>query len=135
MIRVVLDTNVIVSALLVPTGLEASVLLLGLQKHVELCVSTPILLEYEEVLQRPRLKLQRKEVAEVLANIQANGFLVHPTKTVRLSTHEPDNRIYECAGEANADYIVTGNKKHFPDDYKNAKVVNARELLERLRNS
>jgi putative PIN family toxin of toxin-antitoxin system len=135
MIRVVLDTNVIVSALIIPTGQESSVLSLSLRRYIELCFSAPVLAEYEEVLHRPRLKLQPREVEAALANIRANGFLVHPTKTVRLSTHESDNRIYERAAAATADYIVTGNKKHFPEDYENTKVVNARELLKFLSHS
>lgn len=54
------------------------------------------------------------------------------TEPLRISTHEADNRIYECAAASNADYIVTGNKKHFSVGYRNAQIVNARELLERL---
>ena len=130
MIRVVLDTNVIVSALMVPAGQEAFVLLLALQGSIELFISAPILAEYEEVLRRPRLKLRVPEVEAALAKIRAGGFMTHPTKAVSISVHESDNRIYECAAAASADYIVTGNKKHFPEDYENTKIVNAREFLE-----
>jgi putative PIN family toxin of toxin-antitoxin system len=57
MTRVVLDTNVIVSALLVPSGTQASILLLALRGDIALYISPPVLAEYEEVLRRPRLKL------------------------------------------------------------------------------
>ena len=133
--RVVLDTNILVSALLVPKGQEALVLLLALQGALEFFISPPLLAEYEEVLRRPRLKLHPREVETVLGNIRAIGFLIHPTEKVSLSQHESDNRIYECAIAAKATHIVTGNKKHFPDDYEGGSVVNARELLNQLRHS
>lgn len=41
-----------------------------------------------------------------------------------------DNHFLECAEAAGADYLVTGNKKHFPSSYKNARVVDAREFLD-----
>jgi putative PIN family toxin of toxin-antitoxin system len=130
--RVVLDTNIVVSALLVPAGQEALLLLLVLQGALELFISPPLLAEYEEVLRRPRLKLHPQEVETVLGNIRAAGFLVHPTTKVTLSRHESDNRIYECAIAAKAAYIVTGNRKHFPEDYGGGRVVSARELLNQL---
>jgi len=58
MMRVVLDTNVIVSALLVPSGTQAAVLLLALEGRVALYVSPAMLTEYAEVLRRPRFKFQ-----------------------------------------------------------------------------
>ena len=51
--RVVLDTNIIVSALLVPRGTQAAVLLLALQEQIALYISSPVIAEYEEVLNRP----------------------------------------------------------------------------------
>jgi predicted nucleic acid-binding protein len=50
--------------------------------------------------------------------------------TLSVSPDEADNRFLECAGEAQADYLVTGNKRHFPKRWKSTQVVNARELLE-----
>ena len=61
-----------------------------------------------------------------------SSVLVAPTEALRISTHEADNRIYECAAASKADYIVTGNKKHFPKGYEHTQVVNARELIEWL---
>jgi putative PIN family toxin of toxin-antitoxin system len=133
MIRVVLDTNVVVSAVLVPKGLEALVLLLCVRGYIQACFSPALLAEYELVLRRPRLKLPLVEVERVLANVRGNGLLVHPTRTMSISMHEADNRIYECSATAGAKYIVTGNKKHFPEDHEGAEIVNARQLLYRLR--
>jgi putative PIN family toxin of toxin-antitoxin system len=56
MIRVVIDTNIVVSALLQPAGLPAAVLMLALSGKVELCVSDAIFAEYDEVIRRPHFK-------------------------------------------------------------------------------
>ena len=130
--RVILDTNIIVSALMTPTGQEALVLLLALQGQLDLCISPAVLAEYESVLPRAKFKLDPREIEATLANIRKSGRLVHPTVTLSEARHEPDNRFYECAAAANADYIVTGNTKDFPKPYKTTQIVNARQLLDLL---
>ena len=132
MSRVVLDTNIIVSALLVPAGTQAAVLLLALQGHVALYVSSPILAEYEEVLRRPRLKLTPQHIQEALAGIRKVAHHVTPTQTLSISAHESDNRFLECADAAQADYLVTGNTRHFPQSYKTTTVVTGRHFLDTI---
>jgi putative PIN family toxin of toxin-antitoxin system len=114
MIRVVLDTNAVVSAQIKPSGLEAAVLLLALRGVIQLCVSPPILAEYQRVLHKPKLKFHPRRVEAVLRDIGAASRLFHPTAVVALASHEPDNRFLECVQAARAGYLVTGNKKHFP---------------------
>lgn len=58
--------------------------------------------------------------------------MVEPTETLTISEHSSDNRFYECADAAEADYIVTGNLKHFSKPYKTTKIINARQLLRLL---
>jgi putative PIN family toxin of toxin-antitoxin system len=62
MIRVVLDTNIVVSALLQPLGQPAQVLLLALTGGIRLCVSGEVYAEYEDVIRRPRLHRNEKEI-------------------------------------------------------------------------
>ena len=57
MIRVVIDTNTFVSALLQPESLPAAVLMLALSGQVQLCVSQAVFAEYDEVIRRPRLQI------------------------------------------------------------------------------
>jgi putative PIN family toxin of toxin-antitoxin system len=135
MIRVVLDTNVLVSANLSEEGLEALVVSLALNQKIQLHVSEPILQEYERVLRYPRLKFEAKEVARFLARLRRNSVLVMPTRKVSASPDEADNRFLECAEAARADFLVTGNKKHFPKRWKTTEVVNSRELLGRIGSS
>ena len=130
MICVVLDTNAVVSAQLKPTGLEADVLLLALRGVVQLCVSPPILAEYQRVLYKPKLKFNPRRVEAVLLDIGAASHLVHPTRVLAVASHEPDNRFLECLQAVRADYLITGNKRHFPQQWGSAKIVNAREFLD-----
>ena len=135
MIRVVLDTNVLVSANLSAEGLEALVVSLALNHKIQLHVSEPILQEYERVLRYPRLKFVAKEVARFLARLRRGSVLVRPTRKVSASPDEADNRFLECAAAARADFLVTGNKRHFPKRWKSTEVVNTRELLGRIGSS
>lgn len=135
MIRVVLDTNVLVSANLSAEGLEALVVSLALNQKIQLHVSEPILLEYERVLRYPRLRFEAKEVARFLARLRRSSVLVMPTRKVSASPDEADNRFLECTEAARADFLVTGNKKHFPKRWKTTEVVNTRELLGRIGSS
>jgi len=132
MTRVVIDTNVLISALLTEAGSEATVISLVRSGQVEWWVSEAILAEYHEVIQRPKFSAIRPDRIKGLIQTLHKAVVVVPITKRAISPDEPDNRFLECAEAANANFLITGNKKHFPEDYKNTKVVNARELLERL---
>jgi predicted nucleic acid-binding protein len=66
----------------------------------------------------------------LLTLIAAEATTVTPTERVTISKHEPDNRFLECAEAANASFLITGNKRHFPKEWKFTQIVNTRELLE-----
>src|ERR1700694_4634763 len=106
--RVVLDTNVVVSALLKPGGLEDRVLRLGFAGKIHVCVSADVLAEYALVLPRPKFKLESREVNPTLQPLRQVSVEVHPTQTLKISQHEPDNRFLECVLTARADFLVTG---------------------------
>jgi hypothetical protein len=74
MIRVVLDTNIIVSALLQPTGPPARIFTLVLGDGLQLCVSAGIYAEYEEVISRPRLQRSQETIASTLQAIRGKAF-------------------------------------------------------------
>jgi putative PIN family toxin of toxin-antitoxin system len=77
--RVVLDTNVVVSALLKPQGPEDQVLRLALAGRLLLCVSPQVLAEYGQVLSSPKFKFQAEEVAAALRQLEKAGSLFRPT--------------------------------------------------------
>lgn len=130
MLKVVLDTNVLVSAVLTSTGPNARVFDLVVNKVVELQVTQPILKEYEEVLSRPKFQLTESNVRTIMGLIAQSSTLVKPAQKVTASPDDADNRFLECAQTSKADYLVTGNKRHFPKRWKTTNIVNAKELLE-----
>jgi putative PIN family toxin of toxin-antitoxin system len=130
--RVVLDTNVVVSALVKPQGREDQVLRLALAGRLLLCVSPQVLAEYGRVLSSPKFKFQPEEVATALRRLEEAGSLFRPGRNLEISGHEPDNRFYECADAVQAAFLVTGNLKHFKKDYQATRIVNARSLLDLL---
>ncbi len=105
-----------------PQGLEAGVLQLALLDMVRLWISRPVLGEYSEVLARAKFKLDAKQVAVILAEIRRAGRVVRPTAVVAVCQHESDNRFLECADASGADYLVTGNKRHFPASSRRARL-------------
>ena len=81
MIRMVLDTNILISAVLSPKGSPAQVFLITiLDPNTQLCVSGDIYAEYEEVIRRPRLNRSDSEIQATLRNIREKGFWVKPTE-------------------------------------------------------
>ncbi len=128
--KVVLDTNVVVSALLSERGNEALVLDLCLAQKLQLYVSKDILTEYEEVLKRPRFKIDPKHVAAVMQLIRKAAKIVKPIHALAVCTDEDDNRFLECTEAAAADYLVTGNLRHFPKQHEKTRVLNARSFIE-----
>jgi uncharacterized protein len=112
-VRVVLDTNVIVSALLSGGGTSDMVVQLVLQGAATLLIDSRIQAEYDEVTSRARLGLsdaERRTLLDVLAQI-AEPVIARP---LRLSLPDLDDRLFvEVAVAGRADVIVTGNVKHF----------------------
>lgn len=129
---VVLDTNVIVSAHLKEQGFERFVLDLALARKLQLFLSAEILEEYEGVLRRPAFKLKPDKVAASLRLIEKAALMVRPGKKITAAKDADDNKFLECAEEAQADYLVTGNKRHFPQHWQRTRIVNTRELLQEI---
>lgn len=131
--RIVIDTNVLISAALKPSGRQSQVMELVAFRAVEMFISEAIMAEYREVFSRPKFShLDRKDVSRLLATIEAEATMVTPTQQLAISKHDSDNRFYECADAAAADYIVTGNNKHFTKPHKNTRIITGRQLLELL---
>jgi putative PIN family toxin of toxin-antitoxin system len=130
MIRVVLDTNIIVSALLQPLGPPAQVFLLALAGTVQMCVSGDIFAEYEEVIRRPRLRRTEETISSALETIRAKAFWVKPSESVRACSDPDDDIFLECAQSSGASYLVTGNVRDFPLRWLGTEVVTPRHFLE-----
>ena len=128
-LRLVVDTNVVVSAALRPLGLQRTVLLLAITKPSQMYVSDAILEEYRDVLSRPQLKIRRGLRQQILQLIRNRSRLVRPQRILQVTVDPDDNMFVECADAARADYIVTGNQRHFPKFWKKTKVISSREFI------
>ncbi len=128
-LRLVMDTNVLISAALKPAGLQRTVFLLAITKPARWYVSTPILEEYSEVLSRPELQIRRGLRQQFLQLIKSHRYIVAPTRHLEITPDPDDNMFLECADAARADYLVTGNQKHFPRFWKNTKIITPREFI------
>ena len=112
--KIVLDTNVLISALLHPHSSSASVLKQILIGSVILLADERILLEYEEVVTRPKFNFD-KENALIICDFLRNQC--QETFPAHIDVNLPDKYdapFIETALTGKADFIVTGNKKHFP---------------------
>lgn len=128
-LRLVIDTNVLISAAIKPAGLPRTVLLLAITKPARLYVSRPILDEYSKVLARSELKIRKGLRRQLLQLIKNHSHVVAPTRRLEIASDPDDNRFLECADTARADYLVTGNLRHFPRFWKKTKVITAREFI------
>jgi putative PIN family toxin of toxin-antitoxin system len=128
---VVLDTNIVVSAMLTPQGPPARVFFMALQnQYIQLCVSAEVFAEYEEVLNRPKFNFTVDAIEAALGSFRERGFWVKPTGKVSICDDPDDDIFLECAEAAAADYLVTGNRGHFPGEgWGRLKIVTAREFI------
>ena len=128
-LRLVIDTNVVVSAALKPEGLQRTVVLLAMTKPALWYVSDAIVSEYAMVLARPELKIRRNLRHQLLQLIKNHTRVVSPSRLAQVTSDPADNIFVECADAARADYLVTGNQRHFPKFWKTTKIITSREFL------
>ena len=128
-LRLVVDTNIVVPAALKPDGLQRTALLLAITKPARLYVSNAILTEYRDVLSRPEFQIRKGLRQQLLDLIRKRAHLVSPAGAVEVTNDPDDNKFVECADTARADYLVTGNLRHFPRFWKKTKVVTSGEFL------
>ena len=102
-LRLVIDTNVVISAALKPEGLQRTVLLLALTKPARLYLSDAILSEYREVLARPELQIRKGVRQQLLQLIKNGSHLITPTQRLQVATDPDDNMFLECSDAARAE--------------------------------
>jgi putative PIN family toxin of toxin-antitoxin system len=128
-LRLVADTNIVVAAALTPDGLQRTVILLAITKPARLYVSTAVLAEYRDVLSRPELQIRRGLRHQLLQIIKRRARCVTPARRLQVTSELGDNLFLECADAARADYLVTGNMRHFPRFWKKTKIITSREFV------
>ncbi|MCX5686604.1 MAG: putative toxin-antitoxin system toxin component, PIN family [Candidatus Omnitrophica bacterium] len=112
--RVVIDTNVLVSGLLSPYGAAAEVVRMLVAGSIELLYDARIVSEYEEVLSRPKFSFDTDKVGYLIEFITHFGV---PVSAIPLSKHLPDHDdepFLEIAIAGKAECLITGNVTHYP---------------------
>ena len=127
---VVIDTNILVSALWSRTGAPAKVVSMILSGEMVPCYDYRILCEYREVLQRPKFGFSKGEINSLLEWFESNGRSVLAEPLDEVFIDETDKKFYEVAKFCGA-VLVTGNLKHFPED---SLVMSSAEFLNKQRN-
>lgn len=129
--KIVVDTNVLVSALIRSEGIPARILDVILSRQAKTVLDHRIYLEYEEVLLRPEFGFSRELVDDLL------DFLWLSSERVRVATMSvelpdaDDTKFLEVAMTASADFLITGNLRHFPARQRHGvHVVSPREWWE-----
>jgi putative PIN family toxin of toxin-antitoxin system len=112
--RVVLDTNVLVSALLSPFGAPAKVGNMAVSRQLVPCYDGRILSEYHQVLARPRFRLDPAKVRRILDAITDNG-MAFSSKPLHIPLPDPDDACFAEISEAANAVLITGNLRHYPD--------------------
>ena len=130
--RVVLDTNVLISAALKPSGLEAAIVNAILAGQFEAWVTSEIWTEYEEVLARPKFASVRDESQRILSALEGRVQTTRAIPAPAAALDGDDNRFLECAFAANADFLITGNLRHYPPACGSTRVVNGRGFHDRI---
>ncbi|MEK7764688.1 MAG: putative toxin-antitoxin system toxin component, PIN family [bacterium] len=132
-VRAVFDTNVLLSILGFPGGRLDALWGLVQEGAVEISVSSFILDELARNL-TVKAKLTVKEAALAVDTVRGHARLVVPAVQVKaIRTPEKDNRILECAVEAGADVLVTGDRKHIRplDRFQGIAILEPREFLDK----
>lgn len=127
--KVVFDTNVLVSALALPGGSGDDALRRIVRGEDSLAISRPIVDELLAVLAR-KFSFDREALARVAVFLADLGEVVEARQSLSVLADEPDNRILECADAAAADLIVTGDRAMLAQgEFRGIRIVSLREYL------
>ncbi|MBP1699322.1 MAG: uncharacterized protein H6Q41_4510 [Deltaproteobacteria bacterium] len=130
--KVVFDTNIFISAFVIPGGKAEAVYSHALRKDFTLYSSVAILTETAQKL-REKFGWQQDKITSLLKAIAKVAIVIKTEPHLHLLADEPDNRVLECAEAAGADFIVTGDKhllflKHF----QNSDLVKLSDFLKKF---
>jgi putative PIN family toxin of toxin-antitoxin system len=128
--RVVLDTNILISACWTPGGNEARVIAMAVGGALEIAVSAELEAEYRDVAGRKKFAKQREALEGTIEALLAVASRVEPVAECEACSDADDNQLLDCAVAAGARFVVTGNGKHFPAEWRGVRVINARALLD-----
>ncbi len=129
--KVVFDTNIFISAFVIPGSQAEKAMLRIIEGMDVLLLSKGILDELLSVLSI-KFSRDREEISRLAVILSEMAEWVNPSKKIKVLSDEPDNRILECAVSGNADVIVTGDKEILRlGEYEKIKIISLKEYLEK----
>jgi putative PIN family toxin of toxin-antitoxin system len=132
LVRVVLDTNILISGIFW-RGNPYKILRMCLQNELSLIISPAILEELQDVLRtEKKFKLKENDILLYMRLLLSHSALVEPVKTIDVIKDDPeDNMILECAAEGKVDYVISGDRHLLSlNEYGGIKILSAREFLQ-----
>lgn len=128
--RIVMDTNILVSALITPFGNAARILDMVLLGELQVLHDDRILSEYSEVLLRPNFSFEERDVDDLLSFIDTEGLKVASVPVSYSVIDKDDIPFIEVAVSGTAEALITGNKRHFKGAItKKIRIMNPDEFL------
>jgi len=127
--KIVLDTNVLVSGLINPKGVPAKILNLILNEQILVLYDNRILREYETVLSRRKFRFEKEIIEPLIDFIKNEGSFIVANPLKIVFKDEDDKMFLEVAKSGNAEYLITGNTVHFPNEQI---IVTPREFIEKI---
>lgn len=132
MLRLVLDTNVLISAT-IRSGKPRKLLKAGIEGRFRILSSHGILAEFSEVLQRPKFKMTRDDIISIVSLLVETVENVHVTSARVISRDPDDNMIINMALDGKGDYIVSGDPDLLDlEKFEGIEIMSVSRMLEIL---
>ncbi len=136
--KIIIDTNVLVSALIQRSYPNFIIYNYVLENLVDVCISDDLFKEYLDVLKRPKFDKYPDffhKAEFVLAQLESKASKYFPKEKFEIIGDKDDNRLLELASESKADYIITGNTNDFTmTEFRGTKVVSPQNYWDNYRN-
>lgn len=133
--RIVIDTNVLVSALIQSNFPYKIINELFIEGKISLCISNQVMQEYYDVLYRRKFSQYPEFVSKakiLLADIETKATVFIPKLKIKIIKDIDDNKFLELAATGKANFLITGNSKDFTmSSYKKIKIVSPKEYWEK----
>lgn len=129
--KVVIDTNIIVSGFLSPFSPSGEIIRMIASGELELCHDSRILSEYKEVLLRPKFSFDVNRINDLLIQIESCGYMAGVLPLKKALPDKSDEPFLEVALAGKARCLVTGNMIHYPVSGRHGMtVVTPKEFIE-----
>lgn len=135
MIKVVFDTNIIISGLIANSGPPYEVLEMWRQGNIVLLTSDAIIKEVVNVLKRPffqdKRHIDKADISQIKRVLETDAIVFSPNTCLEIVGDDPDdNRVLECALDGDADYIISGDHHLLEiEEFQNIQIISARKFL------